>query len=241
MAQSKPIKAYLAEFIGTFALVFIGTAVATLQGPGVLSESGHGAAGWLGISFAFGFTLRVLGLVIRPVAGRHGIPAGTLPMALCGRLEKSQVLGYIISQLLGALAASAVLYALLTGLPDYVIATHGLGANGNPEKMSIGALFGWEVVLTALFLFTIFTATRSDAPANLAPFAIGGVLFVAHLVGAHLGDSSLNPARSLGPAIVQGGDALKIVWVFVAAPIVGGLIGCGLFRILYGEEKEDGA
>ena len=235
MAQSKPIKAYLAEFIGTFALVFIGTAVATLQGPGVLSESGHGAAGWLGISFAFGFTLMVLVMVIGPVSGCHVNPAVTLPMALCGRLEKSQVLGYIISQLLGALAASAVLYALLTGLPDYVIATHGLGANGNPEKMSIGALFGWEVVLTALFLFTIFTATRSDAPANLAPFAIGGFLFVAHLVGAHLGDSSLNPARSLGPAIVQGGDALKIVWVFVAAPIVGGLIGWKLHDLIYGE------
>ena len=235
MAQSKPIKAYLAEFIGTFALVFIGTAVATLQGPGVLSESGHGAAGWLGISFAFGFTLMVLVMVIGPVSGCHVNPAVTLPMALCGRLEKSQVLGYIISQLLGALAASAVLYALLTGLPDYEIATHGLGANGNPEKMSIGALFGWEVVLTALFLFTIFTATRSDAPANLAPFAIGGFLFVAHLVGAHLGDSSLNPARSLGPAIVQGGDALKIVWVFVAAPLVGGLIGWKLHDLIYGE------
>ena len=235
MAQSKPIKAYLAEFIGTFALVFIGTAVATLQGPGVLSESGHGAVGWLGISFAFGFTLMVLVMVIGPVSGCHVNPAVTLPMALSGRLEKSQALGYIISQLLGALAASAVLYALLTGLPDYVIATHGLGANGNPEKMSIGALFGWEVVLTALFLFTIFTATRSDAPANLAPFAIGGFLFVAHLVGAHLGDSSLNPARSLGPAIVQGGDALKIVWVFVAAPLVGGLIGWKLHDLIYGE------
>ena len=178
MAQSKPIKAYLAEFIGTFALVFIGTAVATLQGPGVLSESGHGAAGWLGISFAFGFTLMVLVMVIGPVSGCHVNPAVTLPMALSGRLEKSQALGYIISQLLGALAASAVLYALLTGLPDYEIATHGLGANGNPEKMGIGALFGCEVVLTALFLFTIFTATRKGAPANLAPFAIGGFLFV---------------------------------------------------------------
>ena len=230
MEQTKPIKAYLAEFIGTFALVFIGTAVATLQG-----YLGHGAAGWLGISFAFGFTLMVLVMVIGPVSGCHVNPAVTLPMALSGRLEKSQALGYIISQLLGALAASAVLYALLTGLPDYKLADHGLGANGNPEKMGIGALFGWEVVLTALFLFTIFTATRKGAPANLAPFAIGGFLFVAHLVGAHLGDSSLNPARSLGPAIVQGGDALKIVWVFVAAPLVGGLIGWKLHDLIYGE------
>ena len=101
--------------------------------------------------------------------------------------------------------------------------------------MSIGALLGWELVLTALFLFTIFIATRRDAPANLAPFAIGGFLFVAHLVGAHLGDSSLNPARSLGPAIVQGVEALKIVWVFVAAPIVGGLIGWKLNDLIHGE------
>ena len=168
MEQTKPIKAYLAEFIGTFALVFIGTAVATLQG-----YLGHGAAGWLGISFAFGFTLMVLVMVIGPVSGCHVNPAVTLPMALSGRLEKSQALGYIISQLLGALAASAVLYALLTGLPDYEIATHGLGANGNPEKMGIGALFGWEVVLTALFLFTIFTAHARAPPriSHLSPSA----------------------------------------------------------------------
>ena len=90
-------------------------------------------------------------------------------------------------------------------------------------------------MLTALFLFTIFIATRSDAPANLALFAIGGFLFVAHPVGAHLGDSSLNPARSLGPAILQRGEALKIVWVFVAAPIVGGLIGWKLNDLIHGE------
>ena len=90
-------------------------------------------------------------------------------------------------------------------------------------------------MLTALFLFTIFIATPRDVPANLAPFAIGGFLFVAHLVGAHLGDSSLNPARSLGPAIVQGVEALKIVWVFVAAPIVGGLIGWKLHDLICGE------
>ncbi len=228
MAETKPSKAYLAEFIGTFALVFIGTAVATLQG-----YLDHGAAGWLGISFAFGFTLMVLVMVIGPVSGCHINPAVSIPMVLSGRLDKKQLPGYLIAQVLGALAASGVLYALLTGLPGYQLAEHGLGANGNPEDMGIGALLGWEVVLTALFLFTIFAATRQDGPANLAPFAIGGFLFVAHLVGAHLGDSSLNPARSLGPAIVQGGDALKIVWVFVAAPIVGGVIGWKLYSVLY--------
>ena len=234
MSKENATKAYLAEFIGTFTLVFIGTAVATLQG-----YLGHGAAGWLGISFAFGFTLMVLVMVIGPVSGCHLNPAVTIPMALCGRMEKNQAFGYIVTQLLGAVAASGVLYALLTGLPDYILADHGLGANGNPKAMTTGALFGWEVVLTALFLFTIFTATRKDAPANLAPFAIGGFLFVAHLVGAHIGDSSLNPARSFGPAMVEGGAAQKVLWVFIVAPIIGGLLGCGLFRLLYGEEKED--
>lgn len=234
MSKENATKAYLAEFIGTFTLVFIGTAVATLQG-----YLGHGAAGWLGISFAFGFTLMVLVMVIGPVSGCHLNPAVTIPMALCGRMEKNQAFGYIVTQLLGAVAASGVLYALLSGLPDYNLADHGLGANGNPKAMTTGALFGWEVVLTALFLFTIFTATRKDAPANLAPFAIGGFLFVAHLVGAHIGDASLNPARSFGPAMVEGGAAQKVLWVFIVAPIIGGLLGCGLFRLLYGQEKKD--
>jgi aquaporin Z len=101
--------------------------------------------------------------------------------------------------------------------------------------MTVGSLFGWEVVLTALFVLTIFTVTHRNAPIGFAGLAIGGFLFVAHLVGAPLGDSSLNPARSLGPAIVVGGEALKIVWVFVVAPIVGGLLGWLVFNALHGE------
>ena len=225
------IRSYFAELIGTFTLVFIGTAVATLQG----TLSGYGNTGWLGISCAFGFTLMVLVWVIGPVSGCHINPAVTIAMALGGRMKPSQVPGYIISQCLGAIGASAVLLFLLKGLPPaiYQLEEHGLGANGNPREMLTTALFGWEVIMTALFLFTILSATRKDVPAGVTGLAIGGFLFVAHLVGAQLGDSSLNPARSLGPALFVGGDALRLLWVFIVAPIIGGVLGLLMFRVAY--------
>ena len=222
------MRSYIAELLGTFTLVFIGTAVATLQG----FLTGYGDTGWLGISFAFGFTLMVLVWVIGPVSGCHINPAVTIAMALAKRIEWAKAGGYIVSQVVGAILASLVLLALLKGLPTYS-AENGLGANGNPRDMSVAALLLWEVVLTALFLFTIFAATRDDFTPGFAGLAIGGFLFVAHLVGAQLGDSSLNPARSLGPALIQGGAALSMVWIFIVGPIVGGVIGWLLNRVVY--------
>lgn len=225
------IRSYFAEFLGTFTLVFIGTAVASLQG----FLSGYGETGWLGISLAFGATLGVLVLVIGPVSGCHVNPAVSIAMAISGRLKFNLLPGYIISQCAGAIVASLVLMMLLKGLPQYDLSQHGLGANGNPRDASIISLFGWEVVLTALFLFTIFAATRSDTTPGFHAIAIGGFLFVAHLVGAQLGDSSLNPARSLGPALFVQGDALKILWVFIVAPIVGGLLGWQAYKVIYND------
>jgi aquaporin Z len=227
-------RSYVAEFLGTFTLVFVGTAVATLQGFG----SGHGGTGWLEISFAFGFTLMVLVWVFGPVSGCHLNPAVTLPMALAGKLSWAAVPGYLVAQIAGGIAASGLLLALLKGLPGYDLSLHGLGANGNPHGMTVAALFGWELVLTAMFLVTIAAATRSSAPAGSAGLTIGGYLFVAHLVGAQLGDSSLNPARSIGPALMQGGDALKILWLFIVAPLAGGLIGrLILYPLVYEDAK----
>ena len=231
--MESPVKSYLAESLGTFVLVFVGTSVATLQG----FLSGYGDTGWLGISFAFGFTLMVLVWVIGPASGCHINPAVTIAMALAGRHAWSRVPGYVVAQLIGATAASLVLLSLLNGIPGYEAAQHGLGANGNPRGMTTGTLLGWEVVMTALFLFTIFTATRNDSTPGFAGLAIGGFLFVAHLVGAQLGDSSLNPARSFGPAIVQGGAALSTLWVFVVGPIVGGVIGLILYKIVHTEDS----
>jgi len=222
------MRKYLAEALGTFALVFVGTSVATLQG----FLSGYGSTGWIGISFAFGFTLMVLVWVVGPVSGCHLNPAVTIAMALSGRLKAADAVPYIVSQLVGAILASLVLLGLLNGLPGYTAAA-GLGANGNPRDMQVLSLLLWEVVMTALFLYTIFAATRSDAPTGFAGLAIGGFLFVAHLVGAQLGDASLNPARSFGPALLQGGEALRILWVFVVGPIVGGIVGWLSYKVIY--------
>ena len=232
--MNKNLSAVIAEFFGTFTLVFVGTAVATLQGGWL---SGYGDTGWLGISFAFGGTLMVLVLVVGPVSGCHLNPAVTLPMVLSGRLPARLASGYVLAQLLGATVASLALLGLLSGLEGYNATEHGLGANGNPRGMALAALFGWELVLTALFVFTIFSATRVESPAGFAALAIGGFLFVAHLVGAQLGDSSLNPARSFGPALVEWvmgrPDALRLLWIFVLAPLLGGVLGWQLYALLY--------
>lgn len=232
--MNKDLRAVLAELAGTFTLVFVGTAVASLQGGWL---PGYGDTGWLGISLAFGGTLMVLVLVIGPVSGCHVNPAVTLPMVLSGRLPARHAAGYVLAQLAGAALASLVLWGLLSGLGNYIAAEHGLGANGNPREMHLAALFGWELVLTTLFVFTIFAATRVEAPSGFPALAIGGFLFVAHLVGAQLGDSSLNPARSFGPAVVEwfagNSEPLGVLWIFVAAPIFGGVLGWQLFSLLY--------
>lgn len=225
--MDRAFRSYAAEFVGTFTLVFVGTAVATWQG-----MLGQGPAGWLGISLAFGGTLAVLVLVIGPVSGCHVNPAVTIPMAVVGRMKWELVPGYVVAQIAGGLVASVVLLALMRGVPDYELALHGLGANGNALGQSTASLFGWELVLTALFLFTILSSTAPARPAGFAALAIGGFLFLAHLVGVPQGDSSLNPARSIGPAVFQRGAALGVLWVFVVAPIIGGLAGLGLYKLV---------
>ena len=230
LSMNQAIRAYLAEFIGTFTLVFMGTAVATLQG-----MYNHGNVGFVEISLAFGFTLMVLVWVLGPVSGCHLNPAVTIPMALSGRFPWARVVGYLIAQLAGAAAASGVLLLLLKGVPGYSLAEQHLGANGNAKNMHVASLFGFEVVMTSLFLLTIFSTTRKDAIRGFEAWAIGGFLTVAHLVGAQLGDSSLNPARSFGPAIFEGGAALQVLWVFILAPLVGGIIGWQLFAAIHEE------
>jgi aquaporin Z len=226
------MRSYIAEFLGTFTLVFVGTAVATLQGQGMFE---HGTVGILEISLAFGGTLMVLVWVLGPVSGCHINPAVTLPMAMSGRFPWSRVPGYFIAQFGGATAASGTLLFLLKGLRTYKLAEDGLGANANPSDMTSTSLFGFELVLTALFLMTIFSTTRKDAIRGFEGWAIGGFLTVAHLIGAQLGDSSLNPARSFGPAVFEGGNALSVLWVFIAAPFLGGIIGWRLFALIHEE------
>ncbi len=231
------IKAAVAELIGTFTLVFIGTATAVFAGSGILGPSG--GMGILAIAFAFGFTLMVLVYAIGPISGCHVNPAVTIAMLVARKISIQDGVAYIITQVIGGFLASLVLLGILsgvigdvaTGIGEYSRSTHGLGANDVPSFLSAGSALGIEVVLTALFLYVIFNATSSAAKPETAGLAIGGYLFVAHLIGVPLGDSSLNPARSIGPAVLQGGTALSNVWVFILAPIIGGLIGYALYRI----------
>lgn len=222
------MRKYFAEFIGTFTLVFFGTGVATLQG-----FLDYGDVGYLAICAAFGGTLAVLVLTLGPVSGCHVNPAVTIPMALSGRLPAGLVPGYIVAQCTGAIAASCALYALLSGIPGYELGDHGLGANTNPHEMAIWSLFAFEAIMTALFLLAIFASTRADAAPGFAAIAIGGFLFVAHLLGAPLGDSSLNPARSLGPALFVGPAATGVLWIFVAGPVLGGIAGWLIYKFVY--------
>lgn len=231
--MNQALRSYIAEFLGTFTLVFVGTAVATLQGMEGPGLSSHGPIGLLEIALAFGGTLMVLVWVIGPVSGCHINPAVTLPMAMSGRFPWSRVPGYFIAQFLGATAASGVLLFLLGGVAGYKLETNHLGANGNPNGMTMTSLFGFELVLTALFLMTIFSTTRRDAARGFEGWAIGGFLTVAHLIGAQLGDSSLNPARSFGPAVFERGEALGVLWVFIVAPFLGGIVGWRLFALIH--------
>ena len=124
-----------------------------------------------------------------------------------------------------------MLLGLLNGFVDYEKATHGLGANGVPDIMSSSASLGWEIVLTGIFLYVIFNATLDEANPGAAGLAIGGFLFVAHLIGVPLVDSSLNPARSIGPALLQGGAAISALWVFIVGPILDAVLGYFLFNL----------
>lgn len=229
--MNQDLRAYLAECIGTFALVFAGTTAITLS-----AYFDQGAVAIVPIALAFGFVLMTLVLSIGPVSGCHVNPAVTIGVALAGRLPMAKVPGYIISQIVGAILASLVLMSLMKGFPNYDVAVHGLGQNGNPAGISNMSLLGFEVVSTALFLMTILGSTRTGSPAGFASIAIGGYLLVALIIGAPFGDASLNPARSIGPAIFAGGDALKVLWIFIVGPIVGGIIGMLLYRGMYADK-----
>ena len=173
----------MGEFIGTFTLVFIGTAVATLTG---VHQDDWGDTGLLAISMAFGFTLMVLVWVIGPVSGCHLNPAVSIPMALAGRMRASLLPGYLIAQFLGGFLASLVLWGLVSGLPNYE-PIHGLGANWNARNMNLASLFGVELVLSSLFIMVIFSTTRRDALRGFEAWAIWRVFCSSRTWSPHTG------------------------------------------------------
>lgn len=220
------MKKLVAEFIGTFVLVFGGCGSAVFAA-GFANPGGPEInIGLLGVSLAFGLTVLGCAYALGGVSGCHLNPAVTLGLTAGGRFEAKNVVGYVVAQVAGAIAASAVLLVILKGQPGgYDPAAAGLAANGygdhSPGKYSMIAGLVSEFVLTYIFLVVILGATSAHAPAGFAGIAIGLTLTLVHLVGIPVTNLSVNPARSTGPAIFVGGWALQQLWLFWAAPIAG--------------------
>jgi aquaporin Z len=221
-------KKYLAELLGTFVLVFFGTGSAVVAGKSI---------GVLGIALAFGIAVLVMVYAIGSISGCHINPAITIAMLLNGKIGSKDAAMYIIAQCIGAIIASALLFAIMTGNPAYNIATDGLGQNGygiaSPGGYSLVSGLIAEVILTFIFLMVIFGATSKPAPAGFAGIAIGLSLTTVHLVGIMITGTSVNPARSLGPALVVGGVALSQLWLFIVAPIIGAAVAAMVWKHLF--------
>lgn len=219
------MKKYSAEFIGTLVLVLIGCGSAVIAGKYI---------GFYGIAFAFGLTVLAMVYAIGNISGCHINPAITVAMWVARKIKGKDAIFYIIAQCIGAIAGAGILWAIASGNVDFSLAANGLGQNGfsahSPAGYSLAACFIAEVVLTAVFLFVIFGATHEKAPKGFAGIAIGLSLVLIHLVGIPITGTSVNPARSLGPAVFVGGDAIAQVWLFIVAPIIGGIISALIWR-----------
>ena len=229
--EKENFKKYSAELIGTFALVLIGCGSAVIAGEYI---------GFLGIAFAFGLTLLVMIFAIGNISGCHINPAVTIAMLIAGKIKSMDALLYIIAQCIGAIIAAGLLFIIANGQSDYSLLENGLGQNGygtqSPAGYSIAACFIAEVVLTLLFLLVIFGSTSEKAPTGFAGISIGFSLVFIHLVGIPITGTSVNPARSLGPAIFVGGTAISQLWLFWVAPIVGAIIAAIIWKCIF-EEK----
>jgi aquaporin Z len=221
----------VAEFLGTFWLVLGGCGSAVLAA--AFPEVGIGL---LGVSLAFGLTVVTMAYSIGHISGCHLNPAVTVGLWAGGRFDAKEMPIYIAAQVLGAIAAAYTLYCIACGQPGFVLEPNGLAVNGveshSPGGYTMMAGVVIEIIMTAFFLLVIMGSTHSRAPAGFAPLAIGLALTLIHLISIPVTNTSVNPARSTGPALVVGGLALQQLWIFWVAPILGAVIGGGLYRSL---------
>lgn len=217
-----------AEFFGTFALVTAVCGAALFSAP---------SAGLVAVAFAVGLSVLAMAFAVGHISGGHFNPAVTLGLVAGGRFEAGRAVGYVIAQVLGGTAAAAIFYVILSGAPvgkwnNYVAISNIYGGADHFSLMSVALI---EIVITALFLIVIHGATSRKAPAGFAPIAIGLSLTLFHLVSIPVSNASLNPARSTATAIFGGTEALSSLWLFWAAPIIGGVIGGIISRWLQEE------
>ncbi|MDF7808574.1 aquaporin Z [Pontiellaceae bacterium B12219] len=225
-----------AEFFGTFWLVLGGCGSAVLAAG--FPDLG---IGFLGVALAFGLTVLTMAFAIGHISGCHLNPAISIGLCVGGRFPAKEVGPYIIAQVLGGIAAGGVLFVIASGQPGFDAAASGFASNGfgehSPGGYSLVAALVCEIVMTAMFLLVIMGATDERAPAGFAPIAIGLCLTLIHLISIPVTNTSVNPARSTGVAIFQGGWALGQLWLFWVAPIIGGAIGAMIYKCI-GSKKD---
>jgi aquaporin Z len=231
-------KRSIAEFVGTFWLVFggCGSAVLAAAFPGL-------GIGFVGVALAFGLTVLTMAYAIGPISGCHLNPAVTVGLVVGKRFPASEMGHYIVAQVLGGIAGSAILYVIASGKEGFSLAggfaSNGYGAH-SPGGYTMVAALAAEIVLTFMFLMIILGSTDKRAPQGFAPIAIGLGLTLIHLIGIPVTNLSVNPARSTGPALFVGGWALEQLWLFWVAPIVGAAIA-GVFYSVFTEAPEPAA
>lgn len=225
------------ELLGTFWLVFGGCGSAVFAA--AFPETG---IGFLGVSFAFGFSVLTMSYAISHISGYHLNPAVTLGLWAGGRFPVKDILPYILAQTAGAVIAATALYLIASGKANYDLTIQGLGANGfgmaSPGGYSLTSGFLIEMILSFGFVIVIMGATDTRVPEGFAPITIGLALTLIHLISIPITNTSVNPARSTGPALIQGGIALQQLWMFWVAPPIGGLLGGLIYRVLASEELE---
>ena len=224
-----------AEFFGTFWLVFGGCGSAVLAA--AFPQVGIGLTG---VSFAFGLTVLTMAYTVGPISGGHFNPAVSAGLAVAGRFSWAEFVPYVLAQVVGAVAAAAVLYVVASGKAGFSLAD-GFASNGygehSPGKYGLVAALTIEVVLTAFFLLIILGSTEPRVPAGFAPISIGLALTLIHLISIPVTNTSVNPARSTGQALFVGGWALEQLWLFWVAPIVGAVIGGLVHRSLFAGDR----
>jgi aquaporin Z len=222
-----------AEFVGTFVLVLGGVGAAVIAGEVI---------GALGVAFAFGLSLLAMAYAVGPISGCHINPAVTLGLLVTKRIEIGEAVRYWIAQVLGAIVAAGVLLIIAKSKAGgYDAGELGFGANGygdhSPGGYALGGAFLAEVILTAFLIFTVLAATDKISNVAFAGIPIGLVLTLIHLVGIPITNTSVNPARSIGPALFVGGWALEQLWLFIVAPLVGALVGAGVHMLLFNQAE----
>lgn len=239
--ETKISSKFIAELIGTFGLVLFGCGAAAIAGGDTLAQTS--GLGLLGISLAFGFSVVVFAYAIGGISGCHINPAVTIGVLVSGRMSFKDAIVYIIAQLIGALIGAFVLNTVLSGqLAGFTAGEWAFGSNGwgkgYQNEYNMTAAFITETVLTAVFLFVILATTSKVGNGTMAGLAIGFTLVLIHLFAIPITGTSVNPARSFGPALLAGGQALSQLWLFFAAPILGAIVGAMLWKITYAETKE---